>query len=147
MKLFKTSSFSGIVIWLVIILLMAVLVWSIISNTMPDNEIFSSLMKGVFGLMTVYLGADLGAMVKGTVQSKGDPVMIEPTKYLSMILALALCTILTFICWIRTGADIKADVVTMINWVIGLAGIYVGGIKANKIATKSTGDGSGAKEG
>jgi len=132
----KKKSYSSALVFIVMGFVIVALVFSIITRRIPDKEIYSALSTGLIWMVGVYLGIDFASVVKGTLKlPSGQFRVADAPKYLAMILGVLVCTLLMAICWQVTGANIKGDVVKLIYGTMGLASIYVGGMKVNKLST------------
>ncbi len=130
------KSYSSLIVFLALITFLALVVVTIILKVKLDTEVVNSLVSGVIPLTGAYLGVDLASIIaKTSKMQSGAYSKANSKKYIAIILLMLLITLLLFASIYIVGSEIKTESTTMIKGTLGLATVYVAGMKGNKIAT------------
>ena len=127
------KSLSRMVVWTGIILLYVIL---ILLDPEVAGGLLTTAMWGLIGLIGVYLGIDLGAVIKKTkALPPGSFCLSDKWKYLRMIGALLVVILILLVQYQVFEMNTITTLQIAVPGFFALAGIYVGGMKLNKAAT------------
>lgn len=97
------------------------------------------LLAGAIGLLAVtggYTGMDFSAIAEGTRKlPRGQFIEADKNKYLGIVLSILAITVECLIVSIHSRADLENTIAMYLLSALGVAAIYVTGMKANKKAT------------